>query len=296
MLSILIPTYNYSALPLVSILWEQAMENGVPFEIIVLDDGSSDTSLWEENAKINTLPNCRFERNEANLGRAETRNKLAQVSRYDWCLFLDSDVIPVTKDYVKTYIDFIGKEYDAIIGGIRYEDKTADSSKILRYKYGKSREENKADLRKQNPYSFIFSGNILIRKAVFVAHNYSSLGNFYGLDIYFAYQLYMDNVPVLHIDNEIYHLGLEDNEVFFRKSLDSLDSRIKLLGNKPNIDEINSLLKHYNILRKRKLDRLIASLFRLSEPVLKKLILNRNPNLLSFDLYRLGYICTIKPI
>ncbi|MGH2666371.1 glycosyltransferase family 2 protein [Flavobacterium sp.] len=295
MLSILIPTYNYCAMPLVSILWKQALETGIDFEIIVLDDGSSDRISIEENSKINTLSHCRFERNETNLGRAETRNKLAEISKYEWCLFLDSDVIPVKKDYLKTYIAAIGKEYDVVIGGILYEEKKADYSKILRYKYGKSREENKADIRKLNPYSFIFSGNILIRKVIFIAHNYSSLGNFYGLDIYFAYQLYMDNVPVIHIDNEIYHLGLEDNEVFFKKSLDSLDSRIKLLGNKPNIEDINSLLKHYNILRKRKLDRLIATLFKLSEPVLKKLILNRNPNLLSFDLYRLGYICSIKP-
>ena len=41
-LSILIPTYNFACLQLVSNLHKQAMALSIPFEIIISDDASSD--------------------------------------------------------------------------------------------------------------------------------------------------------------------------------------------------------------------------------------------------------------
>ena len=40
MMSILIPTYNYNAFPLVKAIYEQAQNIDIPFEIICRDDGS----------------------------------------------------------------------------------------------------------------------------------------------------------------------------------------------------------------------------------------------------------------
>ena len=40
MLSILIPTFNYNALPLAKILESQALKLGIVFELICMDDGS----------------------------------------------------------------------------------------------------------------------------------------------------------------------------------------------------------------------------------------------------------------
>ena len=104
MLSILIPTYNYNAFPLVEELQNQAIEAGIAFEIIILDDGSTDEISLNENLKINTLENCSFEKNETNIGRAKNLNKLATKSQYDWLLFMDCDTFPKSKNCITTYI------------------------------------------------------------------------------------------------------------------------------------------------------------------------------------------------
>jgi hypothetical protein len=114
------------------------------------------------------------------------------------------------------------------------------------------------------------------------------------MDNYFAYSLYKNLIPVTHIDNPIYHLGLEDNAVFFRKCMESVSNRKKLLSQAEGIENINSLLRHYKSLKKYGLAAIIGFLFRIGEPMLKKMILKKDPSLFCLDLYRLGYICSLK--
>mgnify|MGYP000232582310 CR=1 FL=1 len=65
------------------------------FEILVLDDASTDKQCSSENKKINALDHCSYLENEKNIGRTATRNILAKKAKYDWLLFLDADVIPL---------------------------------------------------------------------------------------------------------------------------------------------------------------------------------------------------------
>jgi hypothetical protein len=102
-----------------------------------------------------------------------------------------------------------------------------------------------------------------------------------------------NQIPILHIDNAIIHLGIEKNEVFFEKVLESIAFRKKILSEKTGIEKTNKLLAKYKLIKKWHLHNLIKIAFSLTEPLLKKLILSKNPSLLSFDLYRLGYICKI---
>ena len=292
MLSILIPTYNYNVFPLVAELNSQCINSKINFEIIVLDDCS--TSLLEENQKINQIEHCKLYSNKKNLGRTQTRNILAHDAKYNLLLFLDADVIPVNKNFIATYISSISNESEVIIGGCQYENMLFDESKILRYKYGKSREEKKASLRNEKPYSSVFSGNILIQKSIFQLCNYKDTNNFYGMDIYFSYQLFIRKINVLHIDNGIFHLGLESNEVFFEKSLQSVISRKEILEYKEKIEVINELLSKYKTLKKYHLIRIINFTFKLSQSFLKSKILSKNPSLFCFDLYRLGFMCGLK--
>ena len=89
-------------------------------------------------------------------------------------------------------------------------------------------------------------------------------------------------------------MGLEENEVFFNKSLASVKSRKELLSDNKQAVEINSLLRYYQILKKLRLLFFVKTLFKFSERYLKKHIIAKKPNLFYFDLYRLGYICNIK--
>lgn len=292
MLSILIPTYNYNCFSLVEELKNQADHLKIDYEIIVQDDCSR--AFIEENSKINSLEHCCIQTNSSNLGRTRTRQILSKKARFDWILLLDSDVFPTSKKFLSNYISHINNSNSVVIGGIKYEDIEIPISKILRYKYGKEREEINLKKRNQKPYNYILSANILIQKTIFEKFNYTEDSNLYGLDIYFAYQLFLNKIPILHIENEVYHRGIEDNEVFFKKSLNAVDTRKKILEHEKTIGEVNSLLKHYLFLKKYNLVGIIRLLFRIFEPVLKNLIFSKNPSLMSLDLYRLGYLCTLK--
>ncbi len=295
MISILIPTYNHSALSLVKELSNQAQSIEILYEILVLDDCSTNKKIIEENRSINNLENCSYTESNINNGRTFSRGILANNAKYEWLLFLDADVIPKDISFIEKYINEIkDNSFDVIIGGCAYENKKTQKNKVFRYTYGKKREEKAADLRNKFPHKNILSGNILIQKDIFLKYNYPYPNNIYGLDNYFAFQLFKNKVTIKHIDNPIYHLGLEDNEVFFNKSINSIDSRINLLKNEPGINNFDSLIKNYNFFHKSKLNIIISFLFRLSEPFLKKRILSSKPSILAFDLYRLGYICNLK--
>lgn len=292
LLSILIPTYNYDITALVNAVHLQCIESEVMFEIIVLDDFST-IRYKEVNRKIVSMPHCRYLENTTNFGRTLSRKKLADAAIFNTLLFLDADVIPVSEHFIENYMTFIGYR-GVVIGGIAYEKNAFNSNTALRQKYGQEREEKTATERNKNPYGSIFSGNLLLPKDVFLENNYPEKNNLYGMDIYFAYSLYKNKVPVTHTDNPIYHLGLEDNAIFFRKSIEAVKNRKELLTEAKRVEDMNSLLKHYKILKKYQLTPVVSLLFKIAAPLLKKMIMKKDPNLFCFDLYRLGYICAIK--
>ena len=292
MLSILIPTYNYAILALVKNVHQQCLEAQIPFEIICLDD-QSDNDYQIENQVISTLPNCIYNVNQTNVGRTRTRQRLAEQAKYDWLLFLDADVIPVTSAFIQHYIDAI-QPNTVIFGGYQYEKESTDATKILRFRYGKEREEKYASERNKNPYTYVFSGNMLVPKSIFLNFNYQANEKNYGMDIYFGYQLYQQQISVLHLDNPILHLGLETNEVYFQKALQGVESRKKYLLHEKGVDQMNPLVQAYAKLKKLGLTKLVAVGFKIVAPFLKKNILSTNPKLVYFDIYRLGYLCSLE--
>ncbi len=293
MLSILIPAYNYDITSLVNELLDQCKECNIEFEIIVADDNPG-SFLSLSNKIINTYSFCTFIQNQQNLGRTLTRHKLANAARYSTLLYLDADVIPKHKNFIRSYLNYIGTDCQVVVGGYAYQLQQYKKGKNLRYQYGLQREEKPAAFRNKNPYGSIFSGNFMIDKEVFLSNNYAGNQNFYGMDIYFGYKLFLNNVKVLHIDNPTYHLGLETDTVFFSKCLESVQSRKLLLENAPGSEQINSLLRYHNVIKKYHLRGLVALSFKVGKPLLRSMIFKKNPNLFCLDLYRLGYFCSLK--
>ena len=291
MISILIPTYNYAAVALVENLQMQLSRINIEYEIIVFDDHS--TFFTEQNSKIINLKNCIFKQNPTNLGRTKTRQNLAEKAKFDWLLFLDADVLPEKDDFIQKYIACLTNN-KIVFGGYKYEKKIPRQSKILRYHYGKNREEKNATIRNKKPYEFTFSGNMLVKKDLFLKLNQNHLQNIYGMDVFFAHQLWENKTPILHIDNAIFHLGIEENKVFFKKVLESVVARKNLLAHKTGIEHSNKLLSKYKWITKWHLQNLVKIGFLIAEPLLKKLIFAKKPSLLCFDIYRLGYICSVK--
>jgi len=134
----------------------------------------------------------------------------------------------------------------------------------------------------------------IFKREIFIENNFSEQTKYYGMDIFFAYKLMSNKISVLHIENRIYHLGLDQNAFFFDKCLLSVKSRQETLLDKPGIEKINSLINYYKKIDKLKMKSIISLFFKLVKPILKRLILSKNPSLFCLDIYRLGYMCTLK--
>jgi len=293
MLSILVPTYHYNVYPLALELEQQALALGINFEIIFLDDGSF-SHFNNENQKINALTNCKFIESKKNYGRTTTRQQLAEMAQYSWLLFLDADTFPTHKNFIKRIIDELKPEIDIIFGGIIYEKSRPDFNKILRWHYGTQRESKSVIKREKSPYASIISGSFVIKKDLFIKANEPLLQNTYGLDILFTEQLKQLNTKVIHIDNPVYHLGLESNEDYLIKSKKALETLYKLKKQNLIGSSSTQLLRTYRILKVIGVASAFGKILKRKEQKIEKNLISESPNLFLFDLYRLGYFCRIK--
>jgi cellulose synthase/poly-beta-1,6-N-acetylglucosamine synthase-like glycosyltransferase len=200
MLSILIPTYNYTIFPLVSKIHELLELEQIPFEIRCLDDASDNPYCQSENEKINNLKNASYKILEKNIGRSKIRNLLGKNAIYDWLLFMDADVYPIQDDFIKNYIKYLKTEPSVVYGGIRYTKEKPPAEELLRWEYGKHREALAAERRKKNPYLSFLTLNFLIHKNILLSVPFNeSIPNLRHEDTLFSYDLKTNNIPIYHI-------------------------------------------------------------------------------------------------
>jgi glycosyltransferase involved in cell wall biosynthesis len=296
MLSIVIPTYNYSALPLVEELRDQAIKTGADFEIIVIDDCSDNTVLLHENSKINALSFCIFEQNATNFGRSKTRNALAEKARYDWLLFMDGDTFPKDKQFLQNYITAITENKgEVFFGGIAYHKSRPETLNLLRWTYGSKREEIKLKDRIQNPYSTTLTSNILISKTVFDPIQFEERIAEYGYeDLVFIQYLKARNKAIIHLDNATFHLNYETSAEFLSKARKALETLCFIEEQHLLNSDETKIQKTYRFLHQLKLDNLIVFAFKKLQLKAEKNLLSDNPSLFVLDLYKLGYFCCIK--
>lgn len=296
MFSILIPTYNYSAFSLVEELRNQAIEAGIIFEIIILDDGSTDTDSIAANSKINELSYCQFEQNSTNLGRAKNLNKLAKKAQYEWLLFMDCDTFPKDKLFLQNYSKAISEnKTNVFFGGICYKKEKPETTHLLRWKYGSKREEISIEDRIKNPYGTTLTSNFLIRKDVFESIQFDERIAEYGYeDLVFIQKLKAKKQSITPIDNATFHLNYETSEVFLAKTKKALET-LKFIEDQNILEEIETKIQktHY-VISKLKLNRLVVFLFKKLESKATKNLFSNNPSLFVFDLYKLGYYTTLK--
>lgn len=290
MVSILIPLYNYDVTPLVKRLVEEASLLNTHYEIRIQDDGSPREIA--ANMLLNELPEVHFERSTVNLGRPKTRQLLAEKAKYDRLLFLDVDVMPVYEDFLKRYLDFGLKEFAVIAGGIAYHDTPPGQETYLRWYYGRKREMRSVFTRNQNPY-IITPANLFIRKETFLQAN-KFQGTLYGMDLALSYQLKQLKAPILHIENPVYHLGLENNEEFMQKARTAVENLVELEKQGGISDDFTGLQKAYKSLKTWGAHRIVASFGASSQKTMQKNLTSSSPNLRLFDLYRLSHYIRLK--
>lgn len=292
MLSILIPTYNYAIDQLVQTIWKQAESLSEPFEIIVLEDNSNDGETLQKNKSITKLSSCHYYLNKENLGRTASRNMLAKRAKYDWLLFLDADVLPVSDTFIQKYMANDLSKIKVAYGGVAYYNTPPEKDKMLRYRYGMQREAKSVDERLKDPYSII-SQNLLIDKRTFEAVNIEEK-NAYGLDILFSYNLKKREIPVLHIDNPVYHLGLETAQVFLEKSLKSIETTFYLEQQHLISEDTRPVQKAFLKLKKYHAISIFKNMVRRLEKSMAKNLTSKKPSLVQFDMYRLYHYIKLK--
>ena len=291
MLSIVIPTYNYSVFDLVLELKNQCDSIGIDYEIIVQDDHSNSNS---ENEKVNKLENCSFSSNSENLGRAKNRNLLAQKAKFQNLLFLDADTFPIHKNFISNYILEINDANKIVYGGIRYQEEQPPKEKLLRWVYGKKREALSVEQRNKNIYLSFLTLNFLIPKEVFKTVSFNeSIPNLRHEDTLFSYELMKNNISLKHIENPVYHFGIDNFDNALQKEHESLLALKNLLDNNLLPADYVKISRLYTIIENLKVKFLVVFSFKIIKPVLLKNISSTNPSLLLFDIYRIGYLCAI---
>ncbi len=227
MLSILIPSYDQDVRPLFHALHRQLSDSKLDFEIICVDNASK-SELCISNREVNHLKNCQYLENEKDVGRSAIRNQLASLAKYPWMLFLDDDVMPTNSTFAKNYLEAIQNGNQVVCGGLRYE---SDSPKkdFLRYKYGIRHEQVPSSIRQTNPYKHFLASNLLISKEIFDTVRFNEKVTKYGYeDLLFSMDLKSKDISILHIDNPVYHLGIDNNSVFLNKTEQALENMVAL--------------------------------------------------------------------
>ncbi|MFO7879151.1 MAG: glycosyltransferase family 2 protein [Bacteroidales bacterium] len=291
MLSICIPIFNHISEDLIFQLEHQADKIDQAVEIILFDD-HSEKDMQAVYKKFADLKHIRIHKSDKNLGRAGVRNRLAELSKHEYLLFIDADSETRDDGFLDRYLDASEKN-TVCCGGTIYQKKKPDSDKLLRWKYGHARETVSAEKRNKNPWQQFTTHHFLIDKSVFQKICFSESIRGYGHeDSLFGYQLMKRNIIIKHIDNPLYHTGLESSDVFLEKSKKALDNLIKLYHD-PSLDEDFNhyirLLDFYEKQRKAGLLWLWKAGYRLFRNVMKPNLKGSHPKIIIFDLYKFSY-------
>ncbi len=295
MLSILIPTYNYKTITLVEELHKQAVLENIDFEIIVGDDKSSDTEIVNQNDVINQIEFCSYVINSENLGRGGNLNSLVKKSKFSWVLFLDCDVFPKDSNFIKKYLECIKFNEEKIhFGGLLYDSKKPSDNEMLRWIYGNKRESITTKNRKLKPYETTLTSNILIKKEILEMYPFHLEIKKYGFeDLVFILELKKNNIKINHLENPVFHLNLEKSIVFIRKFESSLNNLKYLTDNKIIKNQDSRFSNLYSKLNKMFLTSIVSFSFKVFKSIYLKNLTSKKPSIFIFDMYRIGYYCTL---
>lgn len=295
MISVCIPTFNYNITGLIIELVYQCKNETIQIEILVADDASTDLIIKQQNNFVKTLPNVELFELERNIGRAAIRNLLAEKATNENLIFIDADSA-LNHDFLKKYISCLPTQL--AIGGTTYQTSPPDNEFYLRWHYGCKREKKDASIRSKAPYKSFAANNFLIKKELFLSIRFDENIKEYGHeDTIFGYEIKKRQIDVVHINNPVFHIGLEPAEVFIAKTLLAIENLL-LLYNKHNTDADfivdNQLLKVYEKISKNILRKPITKILSWLKPYFNRQLLSPTPKLLYFDLLKLAHILELS--
>jgi glycosyltransferase involved in cell wall biosynthesis len=249
MISILIPVYNRNVVSLVTSLQSQLIAVKEKGEIVVMDDGSSDQLIKNTNQiNLSSLEFVRYIELPINTGRNIIRHNLAKAANYDTLIFLDADSSFPNEKWLQNYLAAISG--NAIIMGGRIYKTEKPASSTLHFRYGKHREENDVYGRNRFPYRSFLACNFLITKKQFsllIIDNH--LRGYCHEDTFMGLQFEKLGMVVKHINNPVYHQGIDEDNVFMEKQQEALENLQYLYHSYYNSYNFNGGIKLIRVYR-----------------------------------------------
>lgn len=291
MISVLIPNHDFDCLQLVRDLHGQLTDSGVPFEIIVVEDGS--TRYLENNRKMKELPQVRYLERKENVGWFKIRSLLPTLARYPYYVCMDSDSGVVRSDYIEKYLDFARRGEEAVVvGGKVSTPEMPAPCYSLRYTYESKRESSLDHKKGFITFNYMIPASVL-RKISFD----DGLTLRYGHDdTAFGIKIKRLGVPIKYIDNPLVHLGLDDNRRMLQKAVSACGNLLVLheSGKYPELPQESRLLACYLKVRKWKAAWLVSAFHGLFSGLMLRNLQGLRPSMFVFDVYRLGEMLKIR--
>ena len=199
--SIIIPVYN-ARLYLDRTMESIASQVFKDFEVVLVDDGSSDGSdvICDDYAKASNI-NVVHKRNE---GASFARRDGIKVSRGDWIFFLDADDW-IEKNCLSELVNACENGIDIVTGN--YVIDTGEEE-IIRFKNSTKivleSKDAMVQMFEENYYNWSGCGK-LYRKELFDEYDYANSPRNYGDDTYMNWLLFKKANKVCFVPNSGYH-------------------------------------------------------------------------------------------
>ena len=291
-LSILIPTFNYVPRPLLSALVPQAVALSLPFQIIVGNDGSSLEVSQQLQDLAEEFGGLVHISSASNQGRAGVRNRLASEAIYSHLLFIDADSEPAYQDFLPNYTAYIAQDLgknSVLVGGTAYKPARPAPKQLLRWLYGCNSEALSAAKRNLSPFKSLTINNICLPKALFQKIGLHHTAQSYGHeDTLFGYHLQEQGHSVTHIDNQVYHLGLETSDVFLAKSAEAAQTLSQLVHANLLPASFTKLSASASFLHRFRIGSLFLRFFSWRRNAILASLLGPRPNLSYLSFYKLA--------
>lgn len=286
-ISVLIPVFDFDLQFNVAVVVNLLNNSKIDFEIRIYDDFSEE-KYKNSNRRISN-DNIVYKELPANIGRSAIRNKLAVEAVFDVLLFLDCDFEIVNEFYIANYLTYISSKNVVVSGGTLYKDTAPKNDTVLlHWKAGKYKEQKTALERSKNPYHSFTLNNLLISKEIYLSIRLDEKIKTYGHeDSKFGFELENMKIHLVHIDNSVYHIGLNSTDDFIKKSISAAENLAYLVKHE-HIGVQTKLSSSYLFLKAFKLTGIYKLVFTFLKPLLYKNLKSKHPFLLFLDLVKLN--------
>jgi glycosyltransferase involved in cell wall biosynthesis len=210
--SVLIPFLRDDPAELLTLLDEEAASVEGAVEIVLLDDGTRDAALTARltrQIKAMALP-VRLITLSANEGRSIGRNRLASAARGGSLLFLDSDMRPDHRRFLRDWADLAAREDPAVaFGGFSLLQAPTDARFAVHRAMAAKSECVPWMERARQPEKYVYTSNLLVRRDVFESEAFDPGFTGWGWeDVEWAMRV-SRRFRVVHLDNAATHMGLD---------------------------------------------------------------------------------------